>query len=126
MIGIIDFCQKFFFRLPHVHFHFMIGIIDLCHKFFFRLPHVLIYLVNEALLVNSFFLFFKGFFLTPDNEESREPILIIEKPFRQYFFNIIDSMELFAVLYFCLLRHAFIKGVTDNGNKEIHEYYVSK
>jgi hypothetical protein len=103
----------------------MIGIIDFCQKFFFRLPDVLIYLVNEALLVNNFFFFFKGFFLTPNNEESREPIRIIEKTFRHHFFNINDSMELFAVLYFCLLRHASIKGITDNGNKEIHEYYVS-
>jgi hypothetical protein len=65
-----------------------------------------------------------GSLLSPDDDESGEPILFAEKTLRHEVFTLFDHLELCPVNKLDLLLHAALIAVTDNGNDKIHEHNV--
>jgi hypothetical protein len=86
---------------------------------------VLLHLFDEAIPLISVVSFFSGSLLSPDDNESWEPIPIREKPFWHEVFTLYDHLQLRLVNKLQLPLHAAFIALTDNGNDEVHEYYVA-
>ena len=66
-----------------------------------------------------------GALLSPDYEESGEPIPFGEYPFWHEVFTFLNHFELRIVNELYLLLHTAFIALTDNGNNEIHEYNIA-
>jgi hypothetical protein len=82
-------------------------------------------LLDEALPFIRVFFCFTGSLLSPDNNESGEPILIGEKPFWHDVFTLCDHLQLRLVNKQQLPLHAALIALTDDGDDEVHEYYIA-
>jgi hypothetical protein len=63
--------------------------------------------------------------ISPDDDESGEPILLGENPFWQEVFTLLDHLQLGLVYKLDFLLHAVLITLTDDGNDKIHENNVS-
>ena len=86
---------------------------------------MLLHLFDEAIPFISVVSFFSGSLLSPDDNESGEPIPICEKPFWHEVFTLCDHLQLRLVNKQQLLLHTALIALTDDGNNEVHEYYVA-
>ena len=86
---------------------------------------MLLHLLDETIPLISVVSFFSGSLLSPDDNESGEPILIGEKPFWHEVLTLCDHLQLRLVDKHQLPLHAAFIALTDDGNYEVHEYYVA-
>ena len=65
-----------------------------------------------------------GSLLSPDNNESGEPILFCEKPFWHEVFTLLNQLQLCLVNKLLSLLHAALIALTNDGNDKIHKHDV--
>jgi hypothetical protein len=86
---------------------------------------VLLHLLDETVPFIRVVSSFAGSLLSPDDNESGEPILFGETPIWHEVFTLCDHLQLRLVNKLQLPLHAALIALTDNGNNEVHEYYVA-
>jgi hypothetical protein len=86
---------------------------------------VLLHLLDETIpFIRVVFSFIRSL-LSPNDNESGEQILIVEKPIWHEVFTLCDHLQLRLVDKQQLPLHAALIALTDNGNDEVHEYHVA-
>jgi hypothetical protein len=86
---------------------------------------VLLHLLDEAIPLISVVSFFSRSLLSPDDNESGEPIPIVEKPIWHEVFTLCDHLQLRLVNKLQLPLHTALIALTDDGYDEVHENYVA-
>jgi hypothetical protein len=86
---------------------------------------MLLHLLDEALPFIRLFISSTGSFLSSDDDELGEPILLGENPFWQEVFTLLDHLQLCLVNKKEFLLHAVLIALTDDCNDKIHKYNVS-
>jgi hypothetical protein len=86
---------------------------------------VLLHLLDETVPFIRVFSSFAGSLLSPDDNESGEQILIVEKPIWHEVFTLCDHFQLRLVNELHLPLHATLIALTDDGNDEVHKYHVA-
>ena len=85
---------------------------------------MLLHLLDETIPFIRLFLCTESF-LSPDDDESGEPILLGKNPIWQEVFTLLDHLQLGLVYKLNFLLHAVFVALTDDCNDKIHEYDVS-
>jgi hypothetical protein len=85
---------------------------------------VLLHLLDETIPLISVVSFFSRSLLSPDDNESGEPIPIVEKPFWHEVFTLCNHLQLRLVNKLQLPLHTAFVALTDDGYDEVHEYDV--
>ena len=86
---------------------------------------MLLHLLDEAIPLISVFSFFSISLLSSDDNESGEPIPIVEKPVWHEVFTLCNHLQLRLVNKLQLPLHTAFVALTDDGNDKVHEYDVA-
>jgi hypothetical protein len=86
---------------------------------------VLLHLLDETIPFIRAVSSFTRSLLSPDDNESGEPILIGEKPFWHEVFTLCDHLQFRLVDKQQLPLHTALIALTDDGNDEVHEYNIA-
>ena len=85
---------------------------------------MLLHLLDETIPLISAVSFFSGSLLSPDDNESGEPIPIVEKPIWHEVFTLCNHLQLRLVNQLQLPLHTAFVALTNDGYDEVHEYDV--
>jgi len=124
-----------FFHLEYVlfdTFHLLFGrisgTIDYLYEYIIELGSfvllVPLHLLHEALPLIGVVSSGAGPSLSPNDDESGEPISLGEYPFWHEIFALLNHLKFCIVDELYLLVHTVFIALTDNGNDEIHEHDV--
>ena len=86
---------------------------------------MLLHLLDETIPFIRVVSSFTGSLLSPDDNESGEPILFCETPIWHEVFTLCDHLELRLVDKLQLSLHTAFIALTDDGYDEVHKNYVS-